>query len=651
MHSGPGRRHRRPRQRDDRSQRRVEPVEELDPVEEAARRVRELEDQLLKKDRFLAEQAKRLAKNGVSVELDSDNDSYLEENSGHMSPIRIGVSRRRSQSSSSANNYRNSPPHNYQNNHQPYSGYQFEPPQNDSNQFYYENTDYQNFDPRPPQFYRDDQDVRVEEMPKWPMHNSPSPQRHIPEQQRSFSPTPAWRHQQDIQVDPMPIFPMNGENPEQSIQLRREDMRRMQYQVIAEQAEQAEIESRAAHEKRMEEKKKAQREREEKREARHHIGKLRNEVVQEMRDKERERDLKRREAEREKRHAQKKREEEEAAAKRREARRKEEDNRKRAETDEYFLQCLIPAIGKLECQSTRIEGKNPVEYVSKCHAVNIPKEILYGSKISETKGDSYKGAISNYVDKLTGLGVVDTRTRGLMKRIEKLPKFLAELVEPLCDDIAIYGTQISVTDAVDMRSKFDKFAKEKCSEFWKNLDNREKLDDFLRRYDRKRNPTRSRSRDRKRNCNNRRRSSSRERRPPSLSSEEQLKQLFATTGNGITPTPNALLNQNPLPSFQTAPPNNFVSQQSGVPSLLSMPLVPPPHTSQPMGSYMQPPPVAFPTQSPFDHQPMNGYAQYQQQPMMQQQVFNSQPPPCAPGFPPNISAYDDEAALLDEIYS
>ncbi|EGT59999.1 hypothetical protein CAEBREN_32181 [Caenorhabditis brenneri] len=526
MHSGPGRRHRRPRQRDDRSQRRVEPVEELDPVEEAARRVRELEDQLLKKDRFLAEQAKRLAKNGVSVELDSDNDSYLEENSGHMSPIRIGVSRRRSPSSSSANNYRNSPPRNYQNNHQPYSGYQFEPPQNDSNQFYYENTDYQNFDPRPPQFYRDDQDVRVEEMPKWPMHNSPSPQRHIPEQQRSFSPTPAWRHQQDIQVDPMPIFPMNGENPEQSIQLRREDMRRMQYQVIAEQAEQAEIESRAAHEKRMEEKKKAQREREEKREARHHIGKLRNEVVQEMRDKERERDLKRREAEREKRHAQKKREEEEAAAKRREARRKEEDNRKRAETDEYFLQCLIPAIGKLECQSTRIEGKNPVEYVSKCHAVNIPKEILYGSKISETKGDSYKGAISNYVDKLAGLGVVDTRTRGLMKRIE-----------------------------------------------------------------------------------------------------------------------------NPLPSFQTAPPNNFVSQQSGVPSLLSMPLVPPPHTSQPMGSYMQPPPVAFPTQSPFDHQPMNGYAQYQQQSMMQQHVFNSQPPPCAPGFPPNISAYDDEAALLDEIYS
>uniref|UniRef100_A0A1I7V1X8 Uncharacterized protein n=1 Tax=Caenorhabditis tropicalis TaxID=1561998 RepID=A0A1I7V1X8_9PELO len=171
---------------------------------------------------------------------------------------------------------------------------------------------------------------------------------------------------------------------------------------------------------------------------------------------------------------------------------------------------------------------------------------------------------------------------------------------------------------------------EKSAEFWKSKDNTKKLADYLKRYDRKRNPSRSRSRsrDRKRSGNsNRRRSPSRNRPTASPGNKESLKMLFASADNSSQLPAN-------FDQFQ-APPPNFIPT---LPSILSMPL-------QPSTMNFQPPPVNYP---PNGHLPMmNEYGQYPQQmmPMPQPTQF----PPIRPqGY---TMSREDEAALMDEIFS
>lgn len=234
--------------------------------------------------------------------------------------------------------------------------------------------DYNSYDRHQPRMYHEDVEVRVDEMPMWPMNDSPPPgmQQQSPERQRAFSPTPAWRHQENVVVDPMPVFPMHGEDeedPAKPPQDSRDEKVRIQMMMIARQAELAEKERQKARFVAPEEPQRtrlrsdtsaADRERENQRKARHEIGKIRVQVLDDMRKKEKEKDIKKREMERKKRHALQEKKEEAEAAKRREARKKHEDYSKQAECDEFFLKYLNPAIGKIEYEVTKIEGKSTV---------------------------------------------------------------------------------------------------------------------------------------------------------------------------------------------------------------------------------------------------------------------------------------------------
>ncbi|KAF1752752.1 hypothetical protein GCK72_019307 [Caenorhabditis remanei] len=666
--------------------------QELSDFELAQQKVRELEEQLAEKDIRLKNEAKQLKrKYGLSVNPEHDDLSPSPSDEHYGPPVMIGVRSDRSGGSSERsddsslirinepNPYNGSPPRfeypqNFRN-----SGYQFDgPPMANNPGLYDRPPEYQTFEHLVPphQFCHENIDVRVDEMPRWPMQESPHSEDYdIPEEPRSFSPTPIWRHEQDVQVEPMPIFPMDGEDGEEPAEFltkrNREEKVRLQMIMIAQQAEEAEREARLArHLPRASRKTEKDKELEESRKARETVREYREKALQEIRQKEKEKDLKRREIEREKRHELKRKQEDAELEKRKLDRIKQDNLLKQAECDEFFLKYLTPAIGAIESKSSRIEGKNPTEYVSKCHAVNIPKELLYGSKIGETRGDGYKGAIMNYMEKLIGFGVITEQTRKLMKRIEKLPKFVAELVEPLCNDIAIYGTQISVTDTRDMRSKFESFAKEKSTEFWNEATNKKKLADFLKRYDRKRSRSRDRDRDRDRKKNTNDRDRVRPQKTPSPSNEESLKMLFATAGNGISPlTSNSSnLNLNTIPVVNGPPVvNHYLSPQSTIPPLMSVSVANMSAANQQfpqmMNQFMQPSQTFYPPQpQQFDTQLMNGYTQYQQThvAMMHQQmpqhqpefIYQLPPPPQPPVIPPNLPTNrDDDADLMDEIFT
>uniref|UniRef100_A0A1I7V1X9 BZIP domain-containing protein n=1 Tax=Caenorhabditis tropicalis TaxID=1561998 RepID=A0A1I7V1X9_9PELO len=380
-----------------------------DGLTEKQRRIKALEAELERKNRSVKEQEKRLF--GTRVEINAN--SYRDDKE-YMSPIRIGVPDASSLNSDSPPlRYTFTPPQSTYEYQFPPTDYPFEAPPV-GNQFPYE------FPPEfygvQPHFYRDDQEVRVDEIPKWPMHGSPENSYAESEKSRSFSPTPRWKNQQDVQVDPMPVFPVeDDEEIDDQEAMGREERARIQMMMIAQQAEQAESQPRSNL--RREEKRKSDREREEKRKARIEISKYRDQVLQKMEQEKKEKELRQREKERKARHALQRKQEEAESSKRKEMRRREEISRQ-SESDEFFLQYLIPAIGSLDIKSSKLEAKNPIEYVTVCNAVNIPKELLYGSKIADTKGESYKGAISNYVEKLVGLGVIDSNTRRLLKRIE-----------------------------------------------------------------------------------------------------------------------------------------------------------------------------------------------------------------------------------------
>ncbi|PIC23149.1 hypothetical protein B9Z55_016944 [Caenorhabditis nigoni] len=692
---------------------------QLEAFQKKQQELQELEAQLAEKDRSLAEGTKRFERNygsppdadfqgdfgdfspprssiinnnqNILIEVssdDSDDSSKIRIDSSSSSypshPSPRSAKRLKRNKRYRQEQYEHQEPHYEYDQQEPDYQYEQQEPYYEEHQYEYSSPeeysgrspvyehppDYENFRYEPPPFY--DEDVRVDEMPRWPMQGDSSTSSEEDYRRPIF-----WH--EDVRIDPMPVFPMNGEEEEEDIQgdpeyvasRQRDKKVRIQLEMIARQAQWAEAQPKSApYDEDEERDRDRERERRERREARHTIAEYKEKVVDKMREerqKDRERELRKLDEERAKRHALRDRREEEEARRRRRDRRKMEELLKAAETDEMFLKYLTPAFGVLECKSERIDGTDPVEYVSKCHAVNVPKELLYGTKIAEIKGEGYKGAITNFVDKIVGLGILDSSLRKNMQRVEKLPKFLAELVEPLCNDIAIYGTQISVTDARNMRSNFETFCKEKSVEFWSQKEHKMKLGDFMRKYERKRSHSTSTSGERRRSDRDRRdrsrdRSRNRDRKrtvasSSSSSKEDSLKSLFATVTSPdysvmdplyhapIYPTSNSFHQQNNPEFMSYGFPNNsqmIPQNQYMDPSQFYPPGVPPQQQPQPLKA----PPLMSgllmftPNEPVMPMQPPPAPIAHASQPM---------PTPQEPPAPP--AQQDDDAELMDEIFS
>ncbi|CAP28567.1 Protein CBG08806 [Caenorhabditis briggsae] len=717
---------------------------QLEAFQKKQQELQELEAQLAEKDRSLAEGTKRFEQNygsppdadfgdfspprssiinkkqNILIDIssdDSDDSSKIRIDSSSSFPSqssprsakRLKRNKRYRQENYDHQQYdhheephyeydQQAPDYQYEQHHEPYyqyeeQEYQYSSPEEYSGRspVYEHPPDYENFRYEPPPFY--DADVRVDEMPRWPMQGDSS----TSSEEDYRRPIPFWNHRVEVRIDPMPAFPMTEEeeeeefredpqdDPEYAASKVRDKKVRLQLRMIAKQAQWAEAQPKSAPYDEDEEKDRdRERERRERREARNTIAEYKEKVVDKMREdrqKDRERELRKLDEERAKRHALRDRKEEEEARRRRRDRRKMEELLKAAETDEMFLKYLTPAFGVLECKSERIDGTDPVEYVSKCHSVNVPKELLYGTKIAEIKGEGYKGAIMNFVDKIVGLGILDSSLRKNMQRVEKLPKFLAELVEPLCNDIAIYGTQISVTDdARNMRSNFETFCKEKSAEFWSQKEHKMKLGDFMRKYERKRSHSTSTSGERRRNDRDRRdrvrnRSRNRDRKrtasASSSSKEDSLKSLFATVSSGVTSPDYSVID--PLYHAPIYPTSNSFHQQNS--EFMSYGFSNNSH--QPVMNQHMDPSQFYPPGVPSQQQPqplkapplMSGLLMFtpnepvMQQPSMQaappQNFIPAQPmvpinasmPPQEPPAPLPVAQKDDDADLMDEIFS
>ncbi|CAI2353525.1 unnamed protein product [Caenorhabditis sp. 36 PRJEB53466] len=656
-------------------------IRERSPLTEyelTQQRVLEIERKLKEKDIRLAKEQKRLKKDyGLNVDVDVNRSPSMSPPIGYMSPIRIGVpdERERYEPSSpirigSSSPYRDDSPPSPPRRRRPiYESltYQFERPRATNNQPTSSGFEH------PPGY-----DNYKYSYPDHP-HAAPL-----------FN--PIWRNELDVRIDPIPVFPVEGEDDKDEeeeeeeeeeesspdsqtmIGSRREENRR-QMAMIAQQAELAEQQEKRERQikekERREKEMKRKQEEEERQKAREHIEQMRKEVM----DKLREEDVKKREIERKKRHALKKKEGEEEARRRAGKRKRDESATtvsasssrsapvpSESEVDEVFLQRLEPAFGEVKCEAKRIEGKNFTVYRGRCHVVNIPKDFLSGIHESSIKGSAYKSAISKYVDKLVALRIVDGKVRAAMHKIAKLPKFLADLVEPLCNDIAIYGTQISVTETGDQKSKFVAFAEEKSRQFWSIPENNEKLSNFMKKSAFPRSPEKKNSnrehRDRKERSGNR--SERKRSATPSLSSKASLEVLFASNGTeGFTSidqqSQTGLAPLMPLPvmpaplmgSYQhyQQQPHAMQNYDTSTYSQQMMPVYMTAHSGQPqslMKSVLVPQPLMQSTVVPPHMQPTSVHPQTSttHRQLLGQQQHRQQP---------RRSTQEEEAELMDEI--
>lgn len=323
------------------------------------------------------------------------------------------------------------------------------PPRNRRDELVYFDppTDVHGFAQLPPPWYNEEVEVRVDEMPRWPM-DEPTPPPLInltPAAIPSYS--QIWKNQEEIQVDPMPIFPVNGIVEEErratppisrrdsrdnknnrmhkkttrkqerssgnSQQTNRDEKVRLQMEMIARQAEEAA--------------KVSERDVEEKRKARETIAKIKRDVVKDQ-------ETERRKVEREIRHARKDKKEDE---RREHAKRRHEDcretkssassvtshpsssnTRSTFDSDEIFLKTLEPALGDIQFQAERIDSKSRTYYKGTLDVVNIPKDLMVVYFERTSKGDAYKESVSKYVTKLVELGVISDDVRQAMSRTD-----------------------------------------------------------------------------------------------------------------------------------------------------------------------------------------------------------------------------------------
>uniref|UniRef100_A0A8R1DEP3 Uncharacterized protein n=1 Tax=Caenorhabditis japonica TaxID=281687 RepID=A0A8R1DEP3_CAEJA len=596
---------------------------ELSDIE---KKVQELERKLQKQDQQLAKDAQRLKKDyGIDVSLNEDT-----SRSPAVDPYLLADSDDRFMYNSSPahRDFHDDPYYN----RMPSPRFDFEPQFGDA-EFdrmaelgFEQGHDFQDFDLIPPRKrFCDEVDIQVDEIPRWPMDEESPPQ----EEALQLHPPSFYR--EDVRVEPMPIFPMDGATDEDrrgdvlseyraklAVARSRDERARIQMEMIAIQAERADRRSKDDRRDRKE------RETERKDTARKKINELRTKAILDMKEQE----IEKRRIDRERRHAELKKQD-------RDGKRRSTVDRAPISTssaapsrqhdqfdsDEIFLEHLKSVFGKIVCSAERSDSKKGNEYVGSCHVINIPKEMLCATSGSREKGDAYKKAISRYVSKLVDLGVFEDKFRKLMVQNPKLRRFMAELIEPLCNDIAIFGTQISVTDSTDKKNQFITFVKEKSAEFWNIPENYEKLSEFLKTHVLGRSssssakttsakPDKRPRRDDRSNGDRRdHRDKDGEKRRRVSSDTQSLEVLFASVnGNTITGSQQQQQQQPPLVS-----PIAIAGQKTSPPSLMSLPFLAPPQ--QGINSYNQPQMMHQELQYPSQHQ----------QPHFHQPVYSSYP--------------------------